>query len=151
MNVAQQGALERIVGRPLTSGEIAQINPLLSDRRDIEIAAILSAERRKVASREIGIGTILMALAPFGGQFLDGLAALGETDRNVYWSMELLKAGSFDIGLPGTRQQLTALRESNPELADSLNTLMALAEVPDAIDSRFVSDELNVAEGRITL
>lgn len=151
MTPEQQAALEALAGRALSASDVAQINPLLPDRHDVEIAAVLSVGRVKVQSKEIGIGTILMALAPYGGQFLDGLTELGQTDRNVYWSMELLKAGTFDIGLSGTRAQLNALVQENPALADGLSALLATAETLDPIDSRLVSDALNAAEGRMTL
>lgn len=97
------------------------------------IAAALSDGRTRVESREIGIGTILMVLQPHGGAFLDGLVALGESDRNVYWAMELIRQGRFDVGLQGTRTQMQALAQQMPDLASAFAALLALAEVPDSV------------------
>lgn len=151
MTPAQQSALEGLVGRALTEVEVAQIDILLQNRNDVAIAAILSKGRVKVQSKEIGIGTILDVMAPNGGIFLDNLVALGETDRNVYWSMDLLKQGRFDIGMPGSRAQVSALAQANPSLQPGIAALLATAEVPDQINFNAVSTALNIAEGRITL
>lgn len=99
----------------------------------VALAAALSAGRTRVVSHEIGVGTILMVLAPHGGAFLDGLQALGETDRNVFWSMELIRQGRFDVGLAGTRQQMLALADAMPQLAQAFGALLALAEVADPV------------------
>lgn len=151
MTPEQIVALESLVGRALTVEESAELAPLIELRNDVGIAAVLSNGRIAVQSKMIGIGTILMALAPYGGDFLDGLTALGATDRNVFWSMELLKAGTFDIGLPGTRAQLDALMTAYPALAGGLGALLATAEVAAPVQFNAVSDALNRAEGRMTL
>lgn len=99
----------------------------------VALAAALSAGRTRVVSHEIGVGTILMVLAPNGGAFLDGLVVLGETDRNVNWAMGLIKQGRFDVGMQGTRAQMQALALQMPELAGAFTALLALAEVPDPV------------------
>jgi len=97
------------------------------------LASVLSEGRTRLEPREIGIGTILMVLAPDGGAFLDGLQVLGETDRNVFWSMELIRQGRFDVGLSGTRQQMLALAQQMPGLSSAFAALLGLAEVPDPV------------------
>lgn len=124
---------------------------LIAQRNDVAIAAALSVGRVKVQSRLIGIGTILATLGPQGGAFLDGLVKLGETDRNVYWAMELVRRGELDIGMDATRQQIGALIEQFPEMKPAVDALLSLAEVPDPVDVNAVSDALNKAEGRMTM
>ena len=97
------------------------------------LAAALSAGRTRIESKEIGVGTILMVLQPHGGAFLDGLVALGQTDRNVFWSMVLIQAGKFDVGLPGTRAQMQALAQARSSLNEAFSALLALAEVADPV------------------
>jgi hypothetical protein len=59
MTPAQQLSLEGLISRELTGDEIAEIDPLLPDRNDVAIAAILSAGRVKTQPTPIGIGTVL--------------------------------------------------------------------------------------------
>lgn len=153
MGPEQQSALQELIGRDLTDDETAAIAPLMSpeNRNDAAITAALSQGRVRIVSREIGIGTILMALAPNGGAFLDGLVALGAQDRNVYWSLELIKQGRFDVGLVGTRLQMQALGSAMPDLAPAFGALLALAETPDPLPLDAVSRALNLAEGRMVL
>jgi len=151
MTPDQQSALESLVGRVLSSDEVALLDQYLPTRNDVEIANILSVGRIRVDSKQIGIGTILMALSPHGGIFLDQLVELGQTDRNVYWSFELIRAGTFDIGLPGTREQLIELKNEFPAVGPALDILMKTAESPDPIPYGAVSDALNIAERQMTL
>lgn len=118
----------------------------LPARRDDLIAEALSEGRTRLESHEIGIGTILMVLAPHGGAFLDGLVALGESDRNVFWALELIKQGRFDVGMTGTRAQMQALAQGMPTLADAFAALLALAERPDPVPVNDVSAALNALE-----
>lgn len=97
------------------------------------IANVVNVGRVKVVLRLIGIGTILATLGAAGGPFLDGLVALGSSDRNVYWAMELIKSGQLDIGMQATRDQVTTLAASMPSTAPAIMALLALAEVPDQI------------------
>jgi len=128
--------------------DILALDPaLLASRDDGAIAAAVSVGRTRIQSRAIGIGTILATLGAAGGPFLDGLVALGASDRNVFWAMELIKAGTLDIGMDATRAQVTALAAANPAVADACNALLALAIVPDPVSITEVSDILN-AEGR---
>ena len=154
MTPQQLAALERVNGKPLTQAQIDAIEPLLSNRQDVQIAEVLSQGRVRVQSKDIGIGTVL-AVVPAGGRFLDQLVAIGEgTDdlsRNVHWSMELIRQGRLDIGMPATRSQVSALAASHPDMATAIASLLASAEVPDPVDFNEVSRALNEAEGRTFL
>jgi hypothetical protein len=114
--------------------QIKALDPaLLTTRNTDAIAAAVSVGRVSIQSRLIGIGTILATLGAAGGQFLDGLVAIGATDRNVFWAMELIKAGTLDIGMPATRAQVSALAIASPAVAPAVSALLALAEVPDPV------------------
>lgn len=110
--------------------------------KDQAIADIINVGRVRPQSKEIGIGTILAVMAPAGGVFLDGLNALGSTDRNVYWSMELIRQGRFDIGMPAARAQVQALADGQPDLAAGIEALLALGVAPDPVSAADVSRAL---------
>ena len=150
MTPAQQSALEAVAGRALTPAELAAIEPFLADRNDVQIAALLPAKQTLISS-PIGIGTILAALAPNGGDFLNALEAMGATDANVKWALKLIEQSNFDVGIPATRAQMDAFKGVAPALADGIDALLAVAERTEPIHYNTVSDALNVAEGRLTL
>lgn len=145
MTPAQQNALETLVNRQLTQNEIYSIDAVIDIRNDVAIAEILSVGRTKIQPRPVGIGTILAVMAPGGGDFLNTLETLGATDSNIKWALKLIEKGEFDAGIEATRSQLSAYAQAIPELADGINTLLALAEVPDPIHYNSVSDALNGA------
>jgi hypothetical protein len=115
-------------------------------RDDGLIAAHLSVGRTKVVSTKIGIGTILRTLAPTGGEFLDQLVALGATERNVFWSMELIRSGEFDIGLAGARVLVSQVAIAFPSLKESIDKLLTLAVVPEEITPQMVATALEGIE-----
>lgn len=81
MNAAQQAALEAVVERSLTPAEIIAIDQLLPLRNDVEIAAILSADRFIYVPHEIGERGIIDALGPVAGDaFLSALEAINSAD-----------------------------------------------------------------------
>lgn len=139
MTPQQQSALEVLAGRPLTEQEVGHADA----RNDGSLAAGLSVGRTRLQSKEIGAGTILAILAPDGGAFLDALTVLGESDRNVFWSLDLIRQGRFDIGMPAARAQVTALGVDHPELAPAVASLLALGVVPDSLPVDVVSAILN--------
>ena len=151
MTPVQQQALEGLVSRSLTEGEIIAIDSLLLDRNDVAIAAILSAGRVKTQSTPIGIGTCLAVMAPAGGEFLNALETMGGTDANVKWALKMIEQGTFDVGHPVTRAQLQGFSDKSEGMAPAIATLLAVAEVADPIQYNAVSDALNIAEGRLTL
>ena len=150
MTPAQQGALESLTGRELTAAEVAAIEPFLVDRNDVAIAALLPP-KVTVQSTPIGIGTILAALAPNGGAFLDALESAGQYDPNVKWALKLIEQSNFDVGMDATRAQMQAFAQVAPDFAVGIAALMATAERTEPIHFNAVSDALNIAEGRLTL
>ena len=150
MTPAQQTALESISGRPLSDDDIAAIEPLLPERNDVAIAALLPP-KVTVQSTPIGIGTILAVLAPNGGTFLDALETLGQTDANVKWALKLIEQSNFDVGMAATRAQMIAFAQAAPAFSDGITALLATAERSEPIHYNAVSDALNIAEGRVML
>jgi len=115
----------------------------LYPRDDGAIAAALSEGRTKIVSTPIGVGTILAKFAGTGGAFLDALAALGQTDRDVHWLLESnIKQGTFDVGDPIARVRMQALAEALPQFAVGINALLDLAVVPDVITAQDVARAL---------
>jgi len=143
MTPAQQSALESVVGRSLTEAEIAQLDPLLAIRNDVAIAQVLSVGRTRLKSTPIGIGTILAVMALNGGAFLDSLEAMGASDPNIKWLLKLIERGAFDIGMPASRQQMTAYAQAVPSIAEGINALLQLGLEPDPIQISAVSEALN--------
>ena len=118
----------------------------VAERRDAQIAAALSEGRTKLVPTEIGSGTILAALGEGGGAFLDALVAIGESNRNVYWTMDLIRQGRLRIDLPATRAGMQGLAAAVPALAPAVQALLTLGYEPDPIDVGAVSAALNARE-----
>ena len=150
MTPAQQSALESVAGKSLTPEQIAAIDPYLSARNDVAIAALLPP-KVTIQSTPIGIGTILAVLAPNGGAFLDALETAGQSDANVKWALKLIEQSNFDVGMAATRAQMVAFAQAAPAFADGIAALLATAEHQEPIHYNTVSDALNIAEGRLTL
>ena len=150
MTPAQQFALESVAGQSLTAEQISAIDPLLPERNDVAITALLPS-KVTVVSTPIGIGTILAVLAPNGGTFLDALETLGQTDANVKWALKLIEQSNFDVGMAATRAQMIAFAQAAPAFSDGITALLATAERSEPIHYNAVSDALNIAEGRLTL
>ena len=147
MTPQQQTALEALAGRALTTGEITTIDGYLPNRRDDQIAAMLSSGRVRVQKTLGGIGTVLEALGPVdGAALLDQLEAQAATVPAVKWAFVLINRGELDFGSPATRAMIDQLLPA-PVGA----VLKAVAEVADPLTVGQVSDALNVAEGRLTL
>ncbi|HSD36094.1 MAG TPA: hypothetical protein VLC92_01215 [Rhodocyclaceae bacterium] len=151
MTSEQQAALAAVAGKALSAEQVAIVEPMLAARDDVAIAAALSVGRTRLVPCKIGVGSILAALNPGGGAFLEAVEAMGATDLNVKWAMYLIKSGELDVGMAVTREMLTAFAAEHPGLAASVAALMALAEVPEVVGYNLVSDALNIAEGRMTL
>lgn len=146
MTSMQQTALEALVGRELTQSEIDQIDNWLPTRRDDLIADLLSIGRTKMVPTEIGAGTILAVLGGVGlsgGAFLDTLVAVGETNRDVYWTMDLIKQGRLRIDMQATRMGLQGLAVAVPSLAPAVTALLTLGIAADPIVADQVSAIFN--------
>ena len=153
MTDAQLAALEACAGRVLTDDERKAAEPLLDpeNRNDVALAALVSVGRAKPVPTEIGVGTILASMAGSGGVFLDTLAAVGEQNRDVHWTMDLIRQGRLRIDMPATRAGMQALAQAVPQLADGIAALLTLGVTNDPVPVGDVSRALNVAEGRMQL
>ena len=154
MDSIQKAALESLVDRSLTAQEVADIDQLLPVRNDVAIAAVLSDGRTRLQSHMIGIGTILACMKAeglAGGEFLDALKALGNTNRDVYWIMTNIERGALDMGESATQESVVELKPAFASWSAGLDRLLALGRVADPIHYNAVSDALNIAEGRLTL
>ncbi len=152
MTPAQQSALEGLAGRALTPDESVAIASHLAIRNDVAIAALLSAGRVQLESHPIGHGTILEMMPAHGGEFIDTLESIGTQNRNVYWGIQPLNRGAFDLGLQASQDKLNWLKTSIvPQFADEITALQALGYAPAPLSIDFVSRALNAAEGRVSL
>lgn len=115
----------------------------VAERRDAQIAAALSAGRTKPVPTEIGTGTILAALGDGGGAFLDALVEVGTVNRNVYWTMDLIRQGRLRIDLPATRAGMQGLAAAVPSLAPAVQALMTIGVEPDPIPVELVTSALD--------
>jgi hypothetical protein len=95
------------------------------------IADILSVNLKRFRKTEIGIGTILAAFKGLGGQFMDTLVMIGQSNRDIYWLIEgTIKRGVLDTGDVETRLGLQGLI-AQPALAPfvpGMNALLGLGE-----------------------
>lgn len=146
MTEQQQAALEALVSRELTQDEITQIDGWLESRRDDLIAGVLSIGRTRPVETEVGVGTVLALLRGVGaggGAFLDTLEAVGESDRDVHWTMVLIREGKLRIDMAPVRAGMEALALAVPGLAAGIDILLELGFGPDPIKRDSVSDALN--------
>lgn len=162
MTPDQQSALESVVGRPLSTEEIAALAPFLAVRNDVQIAAILSVGRVRLVENMVTERGVLAALGPVEGDaLLTALENLGAPEtlptaaqpyhgaicRGVSW----LKAGGLDMGSPTVRGLLDLMSAHSIIAPGHAAALKQLGEHPDPIHYDAISDALNVAEGRLTL
>lgn len=147
MTPAQQQALEALIGRGLTSEELDALEAPVLARNDSEVARILSAGCYRLQSRYIGTGTILAVMKGKGGQFLDTLVQVGQTNRDAYWSLDLIKLGRFDIGEVASQAQIDGLIASFPQFTEGLEDLKKLGQEQNSIHFDAVSTALNIAMG----
>jgi len=115
----------------LTFEEIRATGLPLDDTQ--AIADALSSGRTRVQPMPIGIGTVLAVMAPVGGDFLNALEQIGQTDANVKWALKMIEQATFDVGHPVTRAQLEAFKQAAPALAGGIDALLAVALVPDPV------------------
>lgn len=152
MTPEQRSALEGLVGKPLTPDQLTRVEAYLPERNDVEIAKIISEGKVRIVSKRVGVGTILEKFNGKGGEFLDALASIGQSNRDIHWLLESnIKRGDFDVGVPASRVGMQNLALMLPEYAEGIGNLLAAAEEPELINFNKVSDVLNIAEGRMTL
>lgn len=117
----------------------------LQNRDDGAIAAALSVGRKKLVHTEVGVGTILAAFGGqgVGGQFLDALEAMGQTNRDIHWLLQgTILRGVLDVGNPATRAGLQQLAGALPTFATGLTVLLAMGETDDVITAQDVARAL---------
>ena len=124
------------------AAEDAEFAALVAARNDTAVAAALSVGRQKLVPTEIGSGTILATLGPGGGAFLDALVTIGESNRDVYWTMDLIRQGRLRIDLQATRDGMQALAQAVPSLAPAVTSLLTLGYADDPISVAEVSAAL---------
>lgn len=151
MKLAEQSALQALVGRALSAEELLALEPLVEARNDVGTAAALSAGRVKHGPTQIGPGTIVAVLGDAGGAFLDDLQALGQTDRAVYWAMNPITRGVFDLSIQAARTSLANLKAKMPDHVGHIDTVLTIGLMPDPIPFDQVSRVLNEAQGLLTL
>jgi hypothetical protein len=178
MTPAQQTALQALVGRALTAGEVKQVDLLLPDRNDVAIAALLSIGRTRLVEHMIGARGVRTALPIV--QAVEFLALLRDTaaaNSIPEWLETLLtvmrvpaeqhfayfdtmacahdwlqQEAGIDLGAATTRAMLDMIAASDPShFGASVAILKQLAERADPIPFTEVSRVLNVAEGRMIL
>ena len=119
---------------------------LAAVRNDTAIAEALSVGRTKPTPTEIGSGTVLATLGAIGisgGVFLDTLVSIGAQNRDVYWTMDLIKQGRLRIDLPATRDGLESIGAAVPSLLPAVAALLQLGSADDPIPVDAVSAALN--------
>lgn len=151
MTPEQKIALESLVGRELSEQEITDIDPLLRDRQDIQIAEILSVGRVRLVETYVDEGKILSTIGLVAGNAL--LDAIDADPLFKHAKKQLTNRG-LDVSQALVRQSLDAMAASEfvsgfeKPHADAIKNL---ARQPDPVHFNAVSDALNVAEGRLTL
>ncbi len=129
----------------VTIEEIQATGLSLEDTEAIALA--LSAGRMRIQPTPIGIGTVLAAMAPVGGDFLNALEQIGQSDANVKWALKMIEQATFDVGHPVTRAQLEAFKQSAPALSAGIDALLNVALVPDPISDLDVRRALRDEQG----
>ena len=116
---------------------------LLAERRDAEMAALLSVGRTRVVSRNIGGGTIVATLG--SGALLKAMRAYAPTEKSgtVDEILRVIDRGDWDVGNAATRAKLDEYAAAGVIPAPAVAALMALANVPDPITPSQVSDAIN--------
>lgn len=154
MNQSQQSALEALIGRVLTAGEVTAITPWVDARRDDMIEAVLNAGRTRYAeTRKVEIGVI----GAYPGGPLEADALLAKLEAHADAGLPLsrlvgraLRAMAVEPGLnfgdPATHGMLDALAAAGVITSAEAANLKSIASVPDPISRDVISRALNKAE-----
>ena len=155
MTPAQQSALESVAGRALTAVEVEAIDPLLPDRKDVQIAAILTAGQHDVR-QSLRVEDVFEILYAFGDYITIKTAQLSGNSLAAMVFAVLQDAKSLGPGLvnldaPQTSSLCDQLQAANLLSQSGRDALESASMVrPAPIHYNAVSDALNVAEGRLT-
>jgi hypothetical protein len=156
MTPAQQTALEGLVGRDLTATEIVSIDPLLPDRNDVQIAAILSAGQEAVRI-SIPVEDVFDVLFSTGDYMVLKTAQLqGHPQAGMAFAVladaKNIGPGKVNLFAPLTAGLLDQLQADGLLSKHGRNALHERGSVAaPPIHFNAVSDALNVAEGRLTM
>lgn len=167
MTPEQITALEGLVGGKLTEDQLRDVEPMVAERQDVQIAARLSAGRTRVKQPHlVGKGTISDALripaGPVFIYFLDKASAqvlpenadmaTVEAVAMVKQARDLIFEANFDVGLPSVRAGLDQFVGKLPGFTqEAADAIKALAVVPNPLTVDAVSRALNIAEGRMVI
>lgn len=156
MTPEQQNALESVAGRSLTLDDTATIEPLLLNRNDVQIAAILSAGQPDIR-RSIRVEELFQVLYEIGDYATIKSAEIAGNPLVVFVFAVLKDAKTLGPGLvnlddPQTISLCDQLQAANLLSQDGRDALESLSMVrPQPIHYNKVSDALNIAEGRLIL
>jgi len=128
----------------------AELQALVPDT--FALADALSVGRKRLVPTEIGSGTVLATLGAIGlsgGQFLDMLVAIGESNRDVYWTMDLIKQGRLRIDLPATRAGLQGIGAAVPTLQPAVTALLGLGFEADPVGEFSVRQAIWSDDGKL--
>lgn len=160
MTPAQQTALEALVGRALTQGEVEQITPLVAERRDDLIAGILSVGRTEVYPRMTSARGLaeLMPGGPVAAEVvmmkLEGAAtamlASADQQQQVLGSLirrqlSFLAGDGLDFGSAALRAMLDQFVTLTILTSGEVAGLKGIAVRAAPINTNSVSDALNKA------
>lgn len=156
MTPQQQLALETLVGRSLTAGEITAIDPYLAanNRNDVAIAGILSIGRtvRNLISKSVFLRWAARtgARAAIETHALDSASPLRSTALALR-DFLLSNLTDIDFSLDENVTMLQAWVSAGAITQTQANEILSLATSPNPIPVGDVSDALNKAEGRMTM
>lgn len=100
------------------------------------IADVLSVGRTKPRRTELGTGTTLAAFNGLGGQFLDTLETIGQTNRDIHWLLQgTILRGVLDTGDAATRAGIQVLMNAQgmTPFVPGLQALLDMGVEPDPV------------------
>lgn len=156
MTPEQKSALEGLLGRELTEGEITSIDPFLAtdNRNDVKIASILSMGRnyrgfiaKAVFLRWTARTGVRAAIEDHATNVNSPLRATALSLRDFLWS----DLTHIDFAMAENVTMLQAWVTANAITQAHADELLAMATYADPIHYSAVSDALNKAEGRLTM
>lgn len=156
MTSEQLNALEMVADRPLTAEEIAAIEPLLVDRNDVEIAAVINDGRPDITV-SVAVEDVFDVLYSTGDYVIVKTAQLqGNADAVMAFGFLLdaktIGPGKVNLTAPLTVGMFDRLEAAGLLSATGRAALLARAKSKaDPVHFNTVSDALNAAEGRLVL
>lgn len=156
MTDEQRSALEAVAGRALSADEIATIEPLLVDRNDVEIAAVINGGR-PTTTVSVAVEDVFDVLYSTGDYVIVKSAQLrGDADAVMAFGFlqdaKTIGPGKVNLTAPLTVGMFDRLESAGLLSATGRAALLKRAESKaDPVHFNTVSDALNAAEGRLVL